>query len=216
MATVPALILLFLVTFLLGSVPWGLVISRAVFHKDIRQEGSGNIGTTNAMRSLGKVGGGSVFVLDFGKGVLSGFLATVYSTYVLSSPTDTIAGICLAVAFMGSTLGHIYSPWLKFRGGKGIAVAVGALFFMYGPLGAVIELLIFAVLVIVSRYVSVGSIAAALVCPFLALYFYSGNWVAIIIITITALNVVVAHRQNISRLLNHCENRIGSKKENEL
>lgn len=216
MATVPALILLFLVTFLLGSVPWGLVISRAVFHKDIRQEGSGNIGTTNAMRSLGKVGGGSVFVLDFGKGVLSGFLATVCSTYVLSSPTDTIAGICLAVAFMGSTLGHIYSPWLKFRGGKGIAVAVGALFFMYGPLGAVIELLIFAVLVIVSRYVSVGSIAAALVCPFLALYFYSGNWVAIIIITITALNVVVAHRQNISRLLNHCENRIGSKKENEL
>ena len=66
MALAPALILLFLVTFLLGSVPWGLVISRVVFHKDIRKEGSGNIGTTNAMRSLGKAGGASVFVLDFG------------------------------------------------------------------------------------------------------------------------------------------------------
>lgn len=73
MALAPALILLFLVTFLLGSVPWGLVISRVVFHKDIRKEGSGNIGTTNVMRSLGKVGGASVFVLDFGKGALSGF-----------------------------------------------------------------------------------------------------------------------------------------------
>ena len=91
MALAPALILLFLVTFLLGSVPWGLVISRVVFHKDIRKEGSGNIGTTNAMRSLGKAGGASVFVLDFGKGVLSGFLATVCSTYVLVDATDALA-----------------------------------------------------------------------------------------------------------------------------
>lgn len=213
MALAPALILLFLVTFLLGSVPWGLVISRVVFHKDIRKEGSGNIGTTNAMRSLGKAGGASVFVLDFGKGVLSGFLATVCSTYVLVDATDALAGICLAISFMGCTLGHIYSPWLKFHGGKGIAVAVGALFFMYGIPGAVIELGLFAILVIVTRYVSVGSIAAALLCPFLSLYFYSGNWVAIAIITFTALNVVFAHRENISRLLNHCENKIGSKKE---
>lgn len=213
MATVPALILLFLVTFLLGSIPWGLVISRVVFHKDIRKEGSGNIGTTNAIRSLGKVGGGSVFVLDFGKGVLSGFLATVWSAYVLDDPGDTLVGICLAVAFLGCTLGHIFSPWLKFHGGKGIAVAVGALFFMYGPLGAAIELLFFAALVVITRYVSVGSIAAALLCPFLSLYFYAGNWVAIVIITFTALTVVFAHRENISRLLNHCENRIGSKKE---
>lgn len=213
MATVPALILLFLVTFLLGSIPWGLVISRVVFHKDIRKEGSGNIGTTNAIRSLGKVGGGSVFVLDFGKGVLSGFLATVWSAYVLDDPGDMLVGICLAVAFLGCTLGHIFSPWLKFHGGKGIAVAVGALFFMYGPLGAAIELLFFAALVVITRYVSVGSIAAALLCPFLSLYFYAGNWVAIVIITFTALTVVFAHRENISRLLNHCENRIGSKKE---
>ncbi len=214
MATAPALILLFVVTFLLGSVPWGLVISRLVFHKDIRKEGSGNIGTTNAMRTLGKAGGIAVFVLDFGKGLLSGFLAGVCSTYLLSGATEELVGICLAISFAGCTLGHIYSPWLGFHGGKGIAVAVGALFFLFGPVGALIELALFAVLVILTRYVSVGSIAAALLCPFLSLYFYMGNWVAIFIITITALNVVFAHRENISRLLNHCENRIGSKKEN--
>lgn len=213
MATVFALIILFLVTFLLGSVPWGLVISKLVFHKDIRKEGSGNIGTTNAMRSLGKVGGASVFVLDFGKGVLSGFLATVCSSFFIQNASVEISHLCLALSFAGCTLGHIYSPWLKFHGGKGIAVAVGALFFLYGPLGAVIELVLFALLTVLTRYVSVGSIAAALLCPFLALYFYQGDIVSIAIITFTVLNVVFAHRENINRLMNHCENKIGGKKE---
>lgn len=65
---------LFVVCFLLGSIPWGLIISTVFFHKDIRKEGSGNIGTTNAMRTMGKAGGAAVFVLDFGKGLLAGFL----------------------------------------------------------------------------------------------------------------------------------------------
>ena len=70
-------VLLFLIAFLLGSIPWGVIISRAIYHTDVREHGSGNIGTTNAMRTLGKVGGSAVFILDFGKGVLAGVIPTL-------------------------------------------------------------------------------------------------------------------------------------------
>ncbi len=216
-----AMIALFVVSFLLGSVPWGLVISSLVYHKDLRSEGSGNIGTTNAMRSLGKVGGAAVFILDFGKGLLSGYLGIVAYTWILQQEAATaldpeiwtlFPGWCMALAFAGCVLGHIFSPWLHFRGGKGIAVAVGALFIVYGALGACIELAFFGILVAATRYVSVGSIAAALLCPFFAFYFYWGNWAAACLISFTALVVVWAHRANISRLRAGNENRIGSKK----
>lgn len=206
-------ILIFVIAFLLGSIPFGVIISRLFFKKDIRNEGSGNIGTTNAMRSLGKVGGASVFLLDFGKGLLSGFLGTVFA--VMAEPTHGIAAgqFLLSLAFLGCVVGHIYSPWLKFHGGKGIAVAIGALFFVLGVWPSILELALFAVLVLATRYVSVGSIAAAALCPFLSLYLFWGNIPAIAAMTIAALLVIFAHRQNIARLLAHNENRIGAKKE---
>ena len=91
-------------------------------------------------------------------------------------------------------------------------MAIGALFFVFGLLFAVFELVIFAVLVVATRYVSVGSIAAALACPFFAFYLYWPNLPAACAISIAALLVVFAHRENIKRLINHNENRIGSKK----
>ena len=202
-----ASILILLITFLLGSIPFGVIISRLFFKKDIRNEGSGNIGTTNAMRSLGKIGGGAVFILDFGKGLLSGFLGTVFAGMVAPTAGYEAGQLVLALSFFGCVVGHIYSPWLKFHGGKGIA-----LFFVFGPLFAVFELVIFAVLVIATRYVSVGSIAAALACPFFAFYLYWPNLPAACAISIAALLVVFAHRENIKRLINHNENRIGQKK----
>ena len=207
-----ASILILLITFFLGSIPFGVIISRLFFKKDIRNEGSGNIGTTNAMRSLGKIGGGAVFILDFGKGLLSGFLGTVFAGMTAPLSGYEAGQLVLALSFFGCVVGHIYSPWLKFRGGKGIAVAIGALFFVFGPLFAVFELVIFAVLVVATRYVSVGSIAAALACPFFAFYLYWPNLPAACAISIAALLVVFAHRENIKRLINHNENRIGSKK----
>ena len=132
---------LFVAAFLLGSIPWGLVISTVFFHTDIRQHGSGNIGTTNAMRTIGKAGGAAVFVLDFGKGLLSGVLAWAFSQYLLPGaglvPGAPVShDTMLAVAFLGCTWGRIFSPWLKFKGGKGIAVAVGCLFVTFGWVGA--------------------------------------------------------------------------------
>ena len=135
------LALSFAVSFLLGSIPWGVIVSKLAYHKDIRDEGSGNIGTTNAFRAMGKAGGALVFVLDFGKGLLSGWLAFWFWAplagwaeidYSLAGATlpATVEGLpvdagalALALAFAGCTLGHIFSPWLKFKGGKGIAVA---------------------------------------------------------------------------------------------
>jgi glycerol-3-phosphate acyltransferase PlsY len=124
----------------------------------------------------------------------------------------TLTGIALSVAFWGCTWGHIFSPWLKFKGGKGIAVAVGCLFVTFGPIGAIIELLIFAVLVVTTKYVSVGSMAAALACPLLALWFFWGNWIAWAFCALTGLTVFWAHRGNLARLRAGTENRIGSKK----
>ena len=204
-------LLVFVASFLLGSVPWGLVISKVFYGKDLRQEGSGNIGTTNAIRSMGKVGGYAVFVLDFGKGLLSGFIGLwAASAAGLDGMSEQLA---TTVAFFGCTYGHIFSPWLKFKGGKGIAVAVGCLFVTFGPLGAIVELAIFALLVVATKYVSVGSIAAAAACPLIALWLLWGNWAAIALCAITGLTVVWAHRENIGRLRSGTERRIGKKKQ---
>ena len=207
----------FVLSFLLGSIPWGLIISRVFYHTDIREHGSGNIGTTNAMRTMGKVGGSAVFVLDFGKGLLSGVIAMLALWYLvpgggLLPESGVTYAFVLAVATMGCTLGHIFSPWLGFKGGKGIAVAVGCLFMSFGVVPAIIKLSIFAVLVLSTRYVSVGSIAAAVACPFIACALYWGDWAAIACFLVTAAVVVWAHRENIGRLRAGCERRIGDKK----
>ena len=201
------LIGVFAIAFLLGSVPWGLVISKVFYGKDLRDEGSGNIGTTNAIRSMGKVGGYAVFVLDFGKGLLSGLIGLWIAQ--AAGFDDAARGAALAIAFLGCTWGHIFTPWLKFKGGKGIAVAIGCLFVTFGPVGAIIELAIFAVLVATTKYVSVGSMAAALACPLLALWFYWGNWPAWAFCAITGLTVFWAHRGNLARLRAGEERRLG-------
>lgn len=225
------LTLSFIVSFLLGSIPWGVIISKLAFKKDLRDEGSGNIGTTNAMRTLGKAGGAAVFVLDFGKGIAAGALAAyVFVPAIAGVEIDATtadgqallsvfgsagvnpAALSMALAFAGCTLGHIFSPWLKFKGGKGIAVAAACLVFVYGPVGFLIEIAVFALGIALSRCVSVGSIAAAVVCPLLGLYYYWGQWVPWLIILATACVVVWAHRANIQRLRTGTENKIGSKK----
>ena len=202
----------FAVSFLLGSIPWGLIISKVVYHTDIREHGSGNIGTTNAMRTMGKAGGVAVFLLDFGKGLVSGALGLA-AMNLLASDASIGSVLMGAIATAGCTLGHIFSPWLGFRGGKGIAVAIGALCMTFGPLGAFIEVFcIFAPLVLITRYVSVGSIASAALCPAIACFLYWGQWPAIVLYGLTGATVVWAHRANIKRLMAGTESRIGAKK----
>ena len=236
---VDAFVVTFLVTFLLGSIPFGLIISKVFYKTDIREHGSGNIGTTNAIRTMGKLGGISVFVLDFGKGLLSGFVGlwigqlflgihgqeaaygdlfsflNPLSAAPIGSNEDksvALVQLLLALSFLGCTWGHIFSPWLKFKGGKGIAVAVGCVFVTYGVIGACIELALFIILVVTTRYVSIGSVAAAVLCPFMGLYFFWGNWIAVLLCTLAGLTVLWAHRANMKRLIAGTEHRIGDKK----
>ena len=188
---------------------------------------------------MGKVGGFSVFLLDFGKGVLSGFvglwigqvfldlhgydlsslnLVSYMNPWAISpiiadpSSATYLAQILLAVSFLGCIWGHIFSPWLKFKGGKGVAVAVGCLFVTLGIPAAIFELALFAILVITTRYVSVGSVMAALVCPFVSLYILWGNWACCD--TMRGgwfYNGLGSPGENIKRLIKGTESRVGQK-----
>jgi glycerol-3-phosphate acyltransferase PlsY len=200
------------VTFLLGSIPWGIIISRLFYKTDIRTVGSGNIGAANALRTLGKRGGAAVFILDFGKGLLAGFFG--WFVFVHLAPPDGGLGQqnFLTAAFFGCSYGHIFSPWLKFKGGKGIAVAVGCLFITFGWFWTLFELGIFIVLVLFTRYVSVGSIAAAVVCPFVSLWLFWGDWLSFAFCAAVGLVIIWAHRGNMKRLREGEEHRLGSKK----
>lgn len=212
MAELLALMACALGSFLLGSSPWGVIVSEAFFHTDVRDHGSGNIGTTNALRTMGKVGGGAVFLLDFGKGLAAGFIAWALARLLI----DPAGGFALvsfdvmkALAFLGCVTGHIFPPWLGFKGGKGVAVAVGCLFVTFGPLLALVEIAVFALVVALSRHVSAGSIAAACACVPCALGAFWGQPAPVCLCVAAALLVVWAHRGNIARLRAHAEPRVG-------
>ena len=209
------LALLFVCAFLLGSIPWGVIVSKLAFRKDIRDEGSGNIGATNALRAMGKRGGASVFLLDAAKGVAAGALGCLlWPHWVDAAALDVLdaRALCGAVALVGCVWGHIFGPWLKFKGGKGISVAFGCLFFTLGPLGALIELGVFIVFVAATRYVSLGSIMAAVALVPLAVWMLWGSWAAIVLCVLAAATVIWAHRGNISRIAHGTESKLSFKK----
>lgn len=203
---------LFVVTFLLGSIPWGVIVSHLAFHKDIRDEGSGNIGATNALRTMGKTGGLAVLLLDIAKGVASGLLALAVASYVVIDDVLFMYAP-LAIGFAGCVFGHIFSPWLHFKGGKGISVAFGCLFILFGVWGALLDLLVFIIFVAATRYVSLGSIMAAVACPLIGLYCYWSHWFCVALIAIAAFTVIWAHRANIGRLIKGNESKLSFKKE---
>lgn len=224
MPTVLAFLITLCVAFLLGSIPSGIIVGKLLYGVDIRDHGSGNIGTTNAMRALGKTGGAVVFLLDFGKGLLAGLVALALVWFAvpgggLESDSLLRYSTFVAAAFFGCIAGHIFSPWLGFKGGKGIAVAVGCLFVTFGPVGALLELASFILVVLITRYVSAGSLTAAVLCPVFSAYYFlltdTPDWLAWILCTAGAALVIWAHRGNIQRLLAGEERRIGDPKDEE-
>jgi acyl phosphate:glycerol-3-phosphate acyltransferase len=198
-------------SYLLGSIPFGYLAGR-LRGIDIRQAGSGNVGATNAVRVLGKAYGYPVFALDF----LKGFAAVTIS--MLMAPgrppewnSPDLFGVLAAVS---SVLGHSYSPWLKFKGGKGVATSAGALLALT-PLATLVGVAIWIIVFCLTRYVSLASIIAAVVLPIVILMVdsqaqnkgrplvYSSACVAAIIIW--------RHRSNLSRLIRGTEPRFTRK-----
>jgi len=188
------LIVLLAGAYLLGSVPTGLLLGRAC-GIDVRKEGSGNIGATNLYRTVGRKVGGLTLVGDCLKGMLP-VLAVKYSEL----PPEYAAWVGLA-AFCG----HVFSVFLRFRGGRGVASALGV-FLALSPLAVSIALGVFIVLMLAWRYVSLGSICAAAVMP-AAVWGLGGGRVLVLVTTIIAVIVIVRHIENIRRLAAGTENR---------
>lgn len=191
-------LLALLLSYLLGSIPNGLWLCRALWHVDLRQHGSHNIGATNAWRTLGKGPGFLVFCLDMLKGLLAVWLG------------EMLVGTPLVMIFCGvlAIVGHSLSLFLRFHGGKGVATGLGVIL-MLMPKVTVIVFLVWLLLVLATRYVSLGSIVAAALVPVLALVFgYPALYVAFGVLA--AALIIVRHRSNITRLLNGTENRISA------
>ena len=213
---------IFLAAYVLGSIPFGLIIAKVGYKRDLRKYGSGNIGTTNAMRTLGHVGGALTFFLDTIKGYLGGLCALILvavfgqlevGPFVWQSLIQPIApaanAVYVGVALLGGVVGHVFPAWLKFKGGKGVAVAGGCLFVLFGWLGGAVELVIFAGVVIASKYVSLGSLCAAGACPIICVILYWSRPVAVLCALAACALVFWAHRENIGRLRTGTERRVG-------
>jgi glycerol-3-phosphate acyltransferase PlsY len=189
----------FVVAFFLGSVPTGFLIVRASKGIDIRKTGSGNIGATNVGRVLGKWGFALVLLLD----ALKGFLPTLLALLLF--------GLYPAIAsFCGSFLGHIFTPWLGFKGGKGVATGLGA-FLALDPLAMAVGVGVWLITFLIGRYVSLASIVAAL-GVFLFITFLQGSFPLSILSGAAALLVWFTHRSNMKRLLEGTENRVSFRK----
>lgn len=203
-------------SYLICGIPFGKILVGLMSHKDIQKEGSGNIGTTNALR----VGGPKVAALTLAFDLLKGmvcvivFRDAVYAGSSWSASSTVSYPLLVALVALACLYGHIFSPYLKFHGGKGIATGVGILFGFYWPL-ALIHLAIFIVLVAITRYVSVGSIATAALVPVTVFLTQPGIPLpALAVWAILGWSVVFAHRGNIARLRAGTENKLsfGSKK----
>ena len=191
-------LLALLLSYLLGSIPNGLWLCRALWHVDLRQHGSHNIGATNAWRTLGKGPGFLVFFLDMLKGLLAVWLGEM----LVGTPLVMI--LCGVLAIVG----HSLSLFLRFHGGKGVATGLGVIL-MLMPKVTVIVFLVWLLLVLATRYVSLGSIVAAALVPVLALVFgYPALYVVFGVLA--AALIIVRHRSNITRLLKGTENRISA------
>lgn len=203
--TAALLLCSYLICYLLCGIPFALLISRFCVGVDIRTRGSGNVGSTNMLRELGVRWGILTFILDCGKGILSCLIVVELSQFAHGSFVLNPTHLFLCVA------GHIFSIYLKGRGGKGIATGLGAAL-MVCPICALIALACFIAVVISSRYVSLGSLSAAVALPisYLILQWPPSLFSACFVI-MTGILVIWAHRSNIRKIKAHQERRLGSK-----
>ena len=184
--------------YLLGSIPFGLIVGKIVTGKDIREQGSGNTGATNAYRLMGLGFGLLVALLDIGKGVLAVKIAQM----ILGQSSELL----ILLAGVMAIVGHNLSIFLKFDGGRGVATSVGVLGSL-APIEVLIVGAIWFTIILLTRYVSLGSITGAVILPILMFVFGKPNFIVAFGTLISAF-VIYSHKDNINRLLNGTENKI--------
>ena len=189
--------------YLVGSIPTGYLIGKSR-GLDIRQHGSGNIGATNVWRVMGRNWGLFAFTSDFLKGFLPLYLVRTLSFPVIDSWTVTLLLVTCGIA---AILGHNYTPWLGFKGGKGIATSAGMLGALM-PWVLAVALSLWIIAVLITRTVSIASIVAAVVLAPAAAWFYWGNWIYLGLAALAGGLAVWRHRANIQRLRAGTESRI--------
>ena len=189
-------ILVAVIAYLIGSIPSGLILGKLFWHTDLREHGSHNIGATNAWRTLGKVPGIAVFIADSLKGQAGVLLGLSFA----GTPLAAVIGGLFAI------IGHSFSLFLRFRGGKGVATSLGVLTMLMGNV-TIVVFLIWLAIVYTTRYVSLGSVIAGFLTPILAAAFeYPAEY--LIFAIIAAALVILRHRENINRLVHGTENKI--------
>jgi len=199
------------VAYLLGSIPFGFLLVLLVNKEDIRAKGSGNIGATNVLRSGAKGLGALTFLLDGSKGYAAVAVADFLGRNQAPATINNLA--ILAALFV--ILGHMFPVWLRFKGGKGVATAFGA-FLALCPLAALCAFVLWLAIVALTRYVSLASILAALVLPFLTLWLSPGKYgyATGAVVFVCCWSVILKHWQNIQRLMRGKEHRFGASRKN--
>ena len=195
------IILCLIVGYLFGSLNFAIIYSKLVKGEDIRNHGSGNAGTTNVLRTYGKGAAALVLTLDISKGVV----AVIISRLIFDS------GVLDCCAALGAVLGHNFPLYYHFKGGKGVATSLAVLLALHWPT-ALIGLVTFIVVALITRYVSLSSILAAVAAVIAAFIFHIGVDEFSIFCAIIGVLCIVRHHSNIARLIKGTENKLGQKK----
>lgn len=205
-------IIVAIIAYLLGSISFSVIISKKMAGFDVRQKGSGNAGTTNVLRSVGKKAAIFTLILDVLKGVVAILVAYIAGKIIKDIDNKSLL---IQIAGIAVIIGHTFPIFFNFKGGKGIATSLGVLLMTNWNIGLIC--LVFAlVLMALTRIVSIGSLAAAILFPVLIIfmpssaYIVDGNYIVYSIIL--AVLVIYNHRANVKRLLNGTENRLDFKK----
>ncbi|GIM31980.1 glycerol-3-phosphate 1-O-acyltransferase PlsY [Paraclostridium bifermentans] len=197
-------LIIILVSYFIGSISTSYIIAKRMMGVDIRTQGSGNAGSTNVLRTLGKKAGILTFVGDLLKGVIAVLIAKAIATI---AHTDVATASYIAVVFV--VIGHNWPIYLGFRGGKGVATSLGAMIAV-NPVIALSCFAFFILIVYVTKYVSLGSVLG--ICTSPIIMFFIGNYKGLAVTLFLSASVIFKHRENIKRLLNGTERKIGEKK----
>lgn len=207
-------VLIGVISYLLGSLNFSIILSEVVKKKDIRKSGSGNAGATNMMRTYGVKAAVGTMLGDIFKvaiGILVAFaILGVPMKYIFTNPADAaeIQRVMLYKEFAGlfCVLGHIFPLYFKFKGGKGVAACTGMVIIVDWRI-ALILFVIFVSVILISKWISFGSIVIAILYPVLIFVFYK-NWILSLVALLFTAIVIIAHRENIKRLIKGEENKI--------
>jgi len=195
----------FELAYLIGALPFSVLVGKTFFGKDVRKEGSKNPGATNTFRVLGIRAGLSVLILDIAKGMVAVSLAFYFGNLLITDPSFILYQIGLGLT---ATLGHIYPVYLWFKGGKGVATLFGVIVAVFWQ-AALICSGVFLLVFIVTRYVSLSSLIAAVSFPLVTIFYLHHREVPVIIFSLLIpVLIIFTHRENIRRLVKGEENKI--------